>query len=205
MGELIFFGAFGGLLFLSANYEFNFNSKRKLPKLSDFNIYSRFEFEEYFLKLNDEIMDISKKYDEKIDIIKSEIELLPNDEEFIEFKRLKENMLKEIENKKELEIIKYISNIRNKIPTLVVVSNSHFPVKNKDVIKYYSNLSKKEFNNSNIAFIDENTIMQIINEFYNIFYSKLKYFKKFFKIIDVKTKINFEKNYNLVDIKRIGE
>jgi len=177
MGELLFFGAFGGLLFLSANYEFDFNSKRKFPKLTNFNIYSRFEFEEYFLKLKEEIMGISKKYDEKIDIIKSEIELLPNDEEFIEFKRLKEKTLKEIENKKELEIVKYISNIRKTIPTLVVVNNSYFPVKNKDVIKYYSNLSKKEFNNSNIAFIDENIINDFLKEFYNIFYINLKYFK----------------------------
>jgi len=205
MLEFIFFGIMGSFLFFNFFYDY-FNSK-SIPKMINFNIYERDVFVDYFLKLNEEIINISKKYDNKIKIIKSEIELLPNNEEFIEFKRLKENMLKEIENKKELEIFKYITKIKKIFPTLIVIKDIYFPVKNKEVIKYYSKLSKKEFESSNIIFVNEDSFRYIINEFYDTFNYKIKYFKNFFKVIYVKINYTFEEKekYKLLDIKKIGE
>jgi len=207
MIELIFFGIMGGFIFLNDFYDFRNKAITSTPKLSNFNIYERDIFTEYFTKLNNNIINVTKKYNEKINIIKSEIKLLPKDEEFIEFKNLKKQTLKKIEDKKEFEIIEYISKVKKIFPTFIIVKNIYFPVKNKDVIKYYTKLSKKEFGNSNITFVNEDGFKYIINEFYDIFYYKLKYFKNFFKIIDVKTKFSCEnkEKYNLADIKRIGD
>ena len=204
MIEFIFFGILIFIMYLGSFPEVKLKNQNKPPKLLNSDGY---DFKEYFSKLNEEIEKIIEEYNKKISVIKSEIELLPSDDEFIEFKKLKEKTLREMENKRDIYIIGNLTKIRKKFPTFIVVKNHYYPVRSKDIIQYYTELSKKNFGNSNITFINEDRFTYIVNEFYDIFYFELKYFKHFLKVINVKTEISFsvEIKNDVITIKNLGE
>jgi len=197
MAEFIFLGIFSAIiLYYELYYEDDVIKKKEFfPKFSKEINTEGFSEKHFIENLKSVLIKKFKKYNDEIKKLESEIELLPSDEQFKEFKELKEKTLQALKNKMKLDLMDYVMKIRKKIPTFVVVKSNSYPVTSKKIVKYYQNLSKELFGNSNVVFMNNKTFKYIIYTLHNNVEMFPEFFHNFFKVIDVKNAI--VKDYTL--------
>ena len=104
--------------------------------------------ERKFLKYINNIDSLLKPIDKSIEKIKLEVNLIPENQDFLPIKEAKVKILEELKISKELIVQKVVSKIKEEFPIILVVNATHIKEvkKNKDVMEMYRNYIQNKYN-----------------------------------------------------------